>query len=276
MKVREAAVAGLFYPGEPEELRGTVAELLKDARERARQLTPLPGQLTAAIVPHAGYIYSGPTAAMIYQLLEPAQDTINHVVIIGPAHRVGINALALPDADAMATPLGDIPLWSHGVDIALAQPDVVVSEAVHAMEHSIEVQLPFLQTVLPQADILPLAAGWIEPHVVANVLDALWEEDGTLILISSDLSHYLPYDKAQRIDQSTINQILNRDHEVRHDRACGATGINAISLTATTHHLSTHLLELCNSGDTAGDRTSVVGYAAVAYCDIDEPEEVVA
>jgi AmmeMemoRadiSam system protein B len=222
------------------------------------------GAPRALIVPHAGYIYSGATAGLGYALVQPLADQVKHVIIVGPAHRVAIRGIALPDADTLETPLGVVPLWADGVRTALAQPDVVVSGAVHAQEHSLEVQLPFLQTVLPAADVLPLAASWVDPAAVAAVLEALWAPD-TFVVISSDLSHYHSYAQARRIDEATVRQILRQDPTLDYDQACGATGVNAMALVARAHGLHPHLLGLCNSGDTAGDKSRVVGYAAVAF-----------
>jgi len=258
MQTRPPAVAGMFYPGTAEELAATVDALLGAVAAPA----PPP---KALIVPHAGYVYSGSTAALGYATLPAAAGTIRHVVIVGPTHRVGIRGIALPDADALATPLGDVPVWDEGVRIALDQPHVEVSGRVHAEEHSLEVQLPFLQRVLPQADVLALAAGWVSPEAVADTLDAVWGDASTLILISSDLSHYHPYDEARAIDASTIGQILALDAGIDHEQACGATGVDGLLLAARAHHLRPSLLGACNSGDTAGDKAGVVGYACVAF-----------
>jgi len=265
MKVRPAAVAGMFYPDDPRGLRAMVERCLDDARDS--QGCPRVGTgvgLAAVIVPHAGYVYSGSTAGLAYILLESLADKVKHVVVVGPTHRVGVRGVALPDASGMATPLGVVPLWEAGVERALAQPYVLVSEVVHAQEHSLEVQLPFLQVVLPEVDVLPLAAGWVEPSVVADVLAAVWADD-VLVVISSDLSHYHRYDQARAIDRATMDQILALDPSVDHDQACGATGVDAIILAAQQRGLTPRLLGMCNSGDTAGDKSAVVGYAAVGF-----------
>jgi len=201
---------------------------------------------------------------LAYAGVERLADNVKHVVIVGPTHRVGIHGIALPDADAMATPLGNVAVWADGAKRALEQPQVVVSAAVHQDEHSLEVQVPFLQVVLPDADILPLAAGWVEPAAVTCVLDAVWGPD-TLVVISSDLSHYHRYDEARQIDRASVDQILNRDPNLDHDQACGATGVNALALAARDRHLRPQLLGLCNSGDTASDKHRVVGYAALSF-----------
>jgi len=265
MKVRPPAVAGMFYPDDPVRLRQMVGDLLADAATRLPDRAGTDEKPVAFIVPHAGYIYSGSTAAMAYAQLADLAEEIRHVVIVGPTHRIGIQGIGLPGVESMATPLGQIPVWPEGVAIAREQPSVVVSAAAHAQEHSLEVQLPFLQVVLPDADVLPLAAGWVEPAAVAGVLGALWDEPGTMTLISSDLSHYHPYDEARAIDRATVERILRLDATIDHDLACGATGINALLLVARERGLTPRLDHLCNSGDTAGAKDGVVGYAEVSF-----------
>jgi len=256
-RVRPAAVAGMFYPGRRDELASTVDAMLAAVPLSDRPAPP------AVLVPHAGYVYSGPTAALAYALW--ADAAIDHVVVLGPTHRAGVRALALPDADAMATPLGNVPIWADGVALVRDLPQVITSEAVHAQEHSLEVQLPFLQRVLPDADVLPLAVGWVTPEEAAEVLDALWGTPRLGVVISSDLSHYHRYDEACAIDKATVAEILGLDARIDHDQACGATGLDAMLLVAKAHGLVPRLLGACNSGDTAGDKQRVVGYAAVAF-----------
>jgi len=245
----------MFYPASKATLTAQIDGFLADA--------PVGPPAPAILAPHAGYVYSGSTAAYSYKLWQGAP--IEHVVIVGPTHRVGIEAVALPDADAMETPLGDVPIWAAGAEIALGLPQVVASARVHAQEHSLEVQIPFLQRVLAGFDVLPLAAGWVTPQAVAHVLEALWGTPNLGVVISSDLSHYHPYEQAQRIDRGTIDQVLALDPTISHDQACGATGLNAMLLVAAAHNLTPHLLHACNSGDTAGDKSGVVGYAAAAF-----------
>jgi len=228
---------------------------LADAPDAA---TPPP----AIQVPHAGFIYSGSTAALGFAQWRGAP--VQHVVIVGPTHRVGVHAVALPDADAMATPLGDVPIWHDGVAAVTALPQVAASEAVHADEHALEVQLPFLQRILPSFDVLPLAAGWVTPAQTAEVLEAVWGQPGVGIVISSDLSHYHPYDEARAIDAATIEDVLAL-RPIDHDQACGATGFDAMMLLAARHNLTPRLLGACNSGDTAGDKRQVVGYCSFAF-----------
>ncbi len=258
MRIQPSAVAGLFYPGREGELRAMVDGLLGGAR-------PQPPVPKALIVPHAGYVYSGSTAAAGYACVAPAINAIKHAVIIGPCHYVGIRGIALPDADTMRTPLGDVPIWADGAEAALRCPGVDVDAAVFVREHSLEVQVPFIQRLLPEADVLPLAGGWASPEAVGTVLDALWGGDETLIVISSDLSHYHPYDEAKAIDRRTIGRIVALDGPVDHDWACGATGVNGLLAVAEAHGLRPRLIAARNSGDTAGDKRRVVGYASIAF-----------
>jgi len=267
--IRPAAVAGMFYPGDSQALGSMIDDMLAavpapDPSSCGTQDLAFP---PALLVPHAGYVYSGSTAALAYALWAGA--AIDHIVILGPTHRVGVRALALPDADAMATPLGQVPIWADGVARIADMPQVITSEAVHAEEHSLEVQLPFLQRVLPDADVLPLAVGWVTPEEAAEVLDALWGTPRMGVVISSDLSHYHSYDEACSIDKATVAEILGLDSRIDHDHACGATGLDAMLLVAKAKGLKPRLLGACNSGDTAGDKRRVVGYAAVAF---DSPE----
>jgi len=258
-RVRPTSAAGLFYPDNPAELTKMVDGLLSDVPTTPNSAVP-----PAILVPHAGYIYSGSTAAHSFALWRDAP--IEHVVIVGPTHRVGVGAAALPEADAMATPLGDVPIWADGVARITELPQVLSSAEVHEDEHSLEVQLPFLQRVLPGGfDVLPLAAGWVTPEAVAQVIQSLWGTPGMGVVISSDLSHYHRYDEAKAIDGATLAQVLTLDATINHNQACGATGLNAMLLLAADHHLTPRLLASCNSGDTAGDRHRVVGYAAVAF-----------
>lgn len=256
--IRQPAVAGLFYPDDPGILLRDVRSLLASAHARA--LAP-----KALIVPHAGYIYSGSIAASAYATLGTVATRIRRVVLLGPAHRVAVHGLALPDADAFATPLGGVPLDLDAVRSISHLPQVVLSSKAHKEEHSLEVQLPFLQAVLGDFKLLPLVVGMASAEEVAEVLELLWGEDETLIVISSDLSHYLPYEAAKSIDTATVQHMLRLEQPVVHEQACGATPINGLMLAASRHHLVPHLLDLRNSGDTAGSRDGVVGYAALAF-----------
>ena len=263
--LRPAAVAGAFYPGSPDELRACVSDLLAEARSTGPHAPDTPPK--AVIVPHAGYIYSGPVAARAYALLAPFAARYRRVVLLGPTHRVAIRGLAAPACDAFATPLGTVAIDSAARAAISDLPQVGISDAVHAQEHALEVQLPFLQTVLAEFSVLPLAVGDATPESVAEVLERLWGGPETLIAISSDLSHYLPYDAARQADSRTIERILALDLLGDPHSACGAIPINGLLKAARRHGLHPELIDLRNSGDTAGDRLRVVGYAAIAFTD---------
>lgn len=255
---RPPAVAGSFYPADP-------GRLLLDLRRFLDATKPPPLTPKALIVPHAGYMYSGAIAASAYSTLRPLATRIRRVVLLGPTHRVAVRGLALPAATTFSTPLGEIKLDTGVLRELAHMPQVVVSDAVHAQEHSLEVQLPFLQTVLQDFTLVPLAVGDASAEDVATVLEAVWGGPETLIVISSDLSHYLPAEAAQLIDRRTADEILRLHPVPSHEQACGATPINGLLLAARAHHLRPHLLDLRNSGDTAGPHDSVVGYAAFAF-----------
>lgn len=260
--VRPPAVAGMFYPADAAQLAREVRAFL-DAPP-SRPLHP-----KALIVPHAGYIYSGPVAGSAYATLKGIAARIRRVVLLGPTHRVPVNGLALPDVEAFDTPLGRIALDMEGMRMVTRLPQVVVSGNAHALEHSLEVQLPFLQSLLNQFTLLPLAVGAASAEEVAEVLETVWGGDETLIVVSSDLSHYLPYAAAQFVDGKTTDEITALRPCIGLEQACGGIPINGLLLAAHAHHLTPHLLDLRNSGDTAGDRTRVVGYAAFAFTEGD-------
>ena len=259
--VRQPAVAGMFYPAGASELARDVRALLAGA-ERAARGKPVP---KAIIAPHAGYVYSGPIAAAAYARLAPARGELTRVVLLGPVHRVPVRGLALPAAEALATPLGDIPVDIDAVVKLSKLPQVTVSAAAHALEHSLEVHLPFLQTVLEKFCVVPLAVGDATADDVARVLDILWGGAETLIVVSSDLSHYLGYRDAQTIDRATAQAILDLRTDISHEQACGGTPVNGLTLAARRRGLTPQLIDLRNSGDTAGDRQRVVGYGAFAF-----------
>ena len=258
--IRPAALAGTFYPYAKQVLASDVNALLEEAKLLSPLMTP-----KAIIVPHAGYIYSGLTAAFAYAGLSGIRHKIRRVVLLGPVHRVAVRGLALPGADAFETPLGQVDLDRDAIASLKGMPQVVVSAAAHAQEHSLEVQLPFLQTVLGDFKLVPLAVGDATPAEVAEVLERLWGGEETLIVISSDLSHFLPYKVAQTVDQATVQSILDMRGPLNHEQACGGTPINGLMLAATRHKLHPRLLDLRNSGDTAGDKNRVVGYASFAF-----------
>ncbi len=257
--VRPAAVAGMFYPDDPTALAAAVHAYLRAAA---------PGQAEvpkALIVPHAGYIYSGPVAAQAYAQLGPAASSIRRVVLLGPAHRVALRGLGLPAANTFGTPLGMVPLDEVGVAIAASLPQVQVNAEAHAFEHSLEVQLPFLQTVLERFALVPLVVGSASASEVGEVLDQLWGGPETLIVISSDLSHYHAYREAQRMDGATAEAIVALRAGLDHEQACGATPVAGLLACARERRMRAELLDLRNSGDTAGDRSRVVGYGAFAF-----------
>ena len=259
--VRPAAVSGSFYPGEASALAAEVASYLADAAvPRAGEPPP-----KAIIAPHAGYIYSGPIAASIYARLAPLRGSVRRVVLAGPAHRVYVSGVAIPSARAFASPLGAIDLDTQAL-AALAQlPFVEVSDRAHAFEHSLEVHLPFLQAVLGEFRLVPMVVGEASPEEVARVYETLWGGDETLIVVSSDLSHYLPYEAARTRDGATARAILSLDERLDPEEACGAAPINGLLRAARRHGLTAEQVDLRNSGDTAGDRERVVGYGAFAF-----------
>ncbi len=259
--VRPAVVAGSFYPDSPAalaaELRGFLAEAAVASGARPKAL----------IVPHAGYLYSGSIAAAAYTQLAPLRGTVTRVVLVGPVHRVPVRGLAVPTTRAFATPLGEVAVDAAAIARLRTLPQVVASDAAHALEHALEVQLPFLQTVLGEFSLVPIAVGRASAEDVAAVLDLLWGGPETLLVVSSDLSHYLPYADARRIDRHTADAILALDASLDHGEACGATPVNGLLLCARRRGLVPTLLDLRNSGDTAGDKSRVVGYASFAFTD---------
>lgn len=258
--LRHPAVAGVFYPGDARTLRNDVDAMLSEVK-------PSVARPRALIVPHAGYVYSGPVAASAYATLAKLQPKPKRVVLLGPAHTVGFQGLALPDCEAMETPLGAVEVDRAGAQTAARFPLVRSSALVHEREHSLEVQLPFLQRVLGRFTVVPLAVGQATPAEVAEVIEALWTEE-TLVVVSSDLSHYLPYDAAREIDGLTAKQICALDHEhLEGEQACGANALRGLLRVVRERGMRAQLLDLRNSGDTAGDRRRVVGYGAFAFAE---------
>ena len=219
----------------------------------------------AMIVPHAGYRFSGLTAAAAYATLRPLIGTVTRIVLLGPAHRVPLQGLALPDKQAFATPLGTIAVDEMAVKALAGLPQVTVNGAAHAREHSLEVQLPFLQSLFRSFTLVPLVVGNASNEQVSEVLDRLWGGPETLIVISSDLSHFHPYALAQQIDRETIQRILLGVPLYSMQQACGAIPINGMLLAAKNHRLQPRLVSQCNSGDRVDDRERVVGYASVIF-----------
>jgi AmmeMemoRadiSam system protein B len=258
-EVRKPAVAGLFYPSSRRELLAAVEEFLQEA----------PGKMSsspkAIIAPHAGYVYSGPIAGSALAPWAAAANQIQRVVLLGPAHRVPVRGLALPGVDAFETPLGTIPVDAELVARVADLPQVGVSRAAHAPEHCLEVELPFLQVLLGSFAILPLLVGDATQGEVAEVLDRVWGGPETRIVISSDLSHYLEYSQARAVDERTAEEILALRSPISSSQACGAAAVNGLLVAAVDHDMSVSLLDLRSSGDTAGDRSQVVGYGAFAF-----------
>lgn len=256
---RKPAVAGLFYPADARALRAQLTELL--AAPSAAGPAP-----KAIIAPHAGYIYSGPIAASAYARLEPARATIRRVVLLGPAHRVAFHGLALPDATQLQTPLGTLPVDQEAVAALADLPQVRVYDAAHAGEHSLEVHLPFLQAVLDDIGVVPLAVGEASAAEVGEVLERLWGGPETLIAVSSDLSHYHDYATAQRMDRATSRAIETlRGEDIGYDDACGRIPVRGLLHVARRRGLAGQTVDLRNSGDTAGTRDQVVGYGAYVF-----------
>ena len=262
-QTRPPAVAGLFYPAEPARLRADVESMLAGARADA-DAAPTPP--AALIVPHAGYVSPGPTAALAWARAESLRGRVRRVVLLGPAHRMGVRALALPGHRAMDTPLGPVTVEVPAQIEALASSSLVVARPdVHAAEHSLEVQLPFLLTVLPEASVVPLAVGRVDADRVAEAIRPFLGGSDTLVVVSSDLSHYLPQAEARRVDDATIQRILALRADISPDEACGATCINALLLAAGEQGLGPRLLGTATSADTIGTPERVVGYGAIAF-----------
>jgi hypothetical protein len=258
-RTRPPAVAGLFYPDDPYELKAVVRAYLDRAPVPAAPARP-----KALIVPHAGYVYSGPIAAAAYRALEPNAGAVTRVVLLGPSHRVPVPGLAVPDVVAFDTPLGRVPLDAAVIAELRRLPQVHASDLPHRLEHSLEVQLPFLQMVLGSFTLVPLAVGDASPDEVAQVLDAAWGGPETLVVVSSDLSHYHGYADAQRLDRETAGALKRHDTKLNDDHACGCRVLNGLMLVARRRGLEVQALDLRNSGDTSGDRSRVVGYGAFA------------
>ena len=257
--IRPPAVAGSFYPADAAILSATVKDLLAAAAPPDEAGWP-----KALIVPHAGYPYSGPIAASAYARLAAARGKVTRVVLLGPAHRVYVQGLALPGAEAFATPLGDIAVDRAALAMLASLPQTSTLPAAHAAEHALEVQLPFLQALLGNFSLVPLVVGATRPQEVAEVLELLWGGEETVFVVSSDLSHYLGYLEAQRVDRATAEAILQCSADLHPRQACGSGPLNGLLLAAKRRGLVPRLLDMRNSGDTAGDQARVVGYGAFA------------
>jgi AmmeMemoRadiSam system protein B len=273
IRVRPAAVAGLFYPDDPVALRSAVASLLAAPPRRAAG-APTRRPPKAVIAPHAGYSYSGPIAASAFAALashatgaagEASAPHLRRVVLLGPSHHVPLRGLGLPGAERFATPLGMVPVDLEAAATVDRLPQVAVRPDAHEAEHSLEVELPFLQVVLGPFELLPLVVGQAGAEEVAEVLELVWGGDDTVLVISSDLSHYLPAASAERVDRETAAQILALAGPLTSRQACGAVPINGLLAAARRQGLVPRQLDLRHSGDTSGDRSRVVGYGAWAF-----------
>tara|TARA_Y100000031_G_scaffold145617_1_gene178410 strand:- start:5 stop:850 length:846 start_codon:yes stop_codon:yes gene_type:complete len=265
--VRPPAVASLFYPGEAAELKQNLREMLDEASEAEDPNEDLPaGQhLRALIVPHAGYVYSGTTAALAYHLLRKNRDDFHRILLLGPAHRVWLEGITFPGTDAFETPLGRIPLAKQQIRELLRFPEVQLRDDAHQDEHCLEVQLPFLQEILNEFELIPAVVGEISPDSLSGLLENLLEDPQNLLLLSTDLSHFHSYSEAQAIDQKTAEAIESfEDEKILPEQACGAHPLRGLLRHARIQGWKIQRLGLCNSGDTAGSKDRVVGYGAWA------------
>ena len=262
--VREAAVAGRFYPDDPDTLRAMVRGFLEAAPQvYAGTTEPSP---KALIAPHAGYIYSGIVAASAYARLRPEERRIGRVVMLGPAHRMKVRGLAASGATGFATPLGTVLVDQEAVGEIADLPQVQLVEEAHRFEHCLEVQLPFLQETVGEFKLVPLLVGDASVAEVVDVLERLWGQEETLIVISSDLSHYHDYETAVRIDAATSQSITAlREQMLQPETACGCTAIKALIDIARRRGIEAAEVDLRNSGDTAGPKDQVVGYGSYAF-----------
>lgn len=259
-QIRQPAVAGMFYPADEQSLKDDIHHYLKHAKAE-QAINP-----KALVVPHAGYIYSGPIAASAYNQIIPFKDKINRIVLLGPSHRVAFSGLAVPESDTFKTPMGNIPVDQEGIQQLAGLPQVIASDQAHLEEHSLEVQLPFLQDILGEFSLIPVVVGDAERFEVAEVINRLWGDEHTLIVISSDLSHYHSYNEAKQLDRATSDAIENLKPDlIGFEDACGRNGLKGMMTVAQEKGLKAKLLDLRNSGDTAGDKSRVVGYGAYAF-----------
>jgi AmmeMemoRadiSam system protein B len=257
--VRPPSAAGLYYPRDAEGLRLALRRLLAS---KTTAVTRVP---KALVVPHAGYAYSGTVAASAYHTLEgAAARAIRHVVVLGPSHRVPMRGMAMPSWNFYATPFGEVPV-DQAARLRLRELGLVgIADAPHALEHSLEVQLPFLQAVLDDFDLLPIAVGTAPADQVCRALEAVWGGPETLFVVTSDLSHHHTHVEALTLDEQTARAILARRSDLSDAQACGAGGINGLMECARHKGLEVRLLDRCTSGDTAGDNSRVVGYGSFA------------
>lgn len=257
--IRQPAVAGTFYPSDPDELRGLLQGYLQEVHPPATAPRAL-------ILPHAGFIYSGPVAASGYACLREHRDAFSRIALLGPAHRVPFRGIAAPSATAFMTPLGPVAIDRDAIDRLTALPQVHVLDEAHRLEHCLEVHLPFLQVTLDEFTLVPLVIGEAGAGDVCEVIESLTGDPGTLVIISSDLSHYHDYATARELDALTTRKIEALDYEgIGYDQACGRNPVSGLLLYAQRHGLSATTLDVRNSGDTAGPHDQVVGYGAYVF-----------
>jgi AmmeMemoRadiSam system protein B len=257
-KIRYPAVAGQFYPGDARRLKDAVDKYLSDSRGESKKPPK------AIVAPHAGYIYSGPIAGTAFKYLSNANGNVRRVVLIGPAHWAATRGLAASGVQAFATPLGNVPVDRQSIQAIEPLEQIEVYERAHSREHCLEVQLPFLQRIFSDFKIVPLVVGDATPDEVAEVLDSLWGGAETVIVISSDLSHYHDYATATRLDRQTSDSIEDLQ-PVLEGQACGRRAINGLLQLAKQRKMKVKTVDLRNSGDTAGPRDRVVGYGAYIF-----------
>ena len=260
LETRLPAVAGTFYPSDPQQLLAAVHDYLR----QGRQIHPPSIKPSAIVAPHAGYVYSGPVAGTAYAQLDQVSESVRRVVLIGPAHYVRFHGLAVSRANSFSTPLGQVPTDTSAIENLLNLSQVHALEEAHAPEHSLEVHLPFLQTVLSnEFTLVPILVGAAVDDQVTEVLEAAWCDDETLLVVSSDLSHYHSYEIARLIDGETTKLIESfQEDQLTGERACGYQGIRGMLRIAKRRGLSVKALDIRNSGDTAGPHEQVVGYGA--------------
>ncbi len=260
---RPTAVAGLFYPDDPDVLKRSLARYLDGDGEDG--VEPVYSDFKALIVPHAGYDFSGPVAGRIYRQLRRRAGAITRVVLLGPSHRVPLRGMAIPSSNAFDSPLGPVELDTAALEAVAGMPQVEVNDRAHALEHSLEVQVPFLQATLGKFSLVPIVVGVCDEASVAAVLEKLWGGGETLIVVSSDLSHYHSWNEARFLDNRTASHVLDLEPVLGGEDACGAYAINGLLVACRDHGLSGDLVALANSGDTSGGRDRVVGYGAFGF-----------
>jgi MEMO1 family protein len=264
--LRAPIAAGTFYPSRADRLRALVQGLLAEADREVRACGLEVRAPKAVIAPHAGYQYSGPVAASAYVRVARGRGVLERVVLIGPAHRVALGAIAMSSAEAFATPFGALPVDVEGWRAVLSYPWVVVDDDAHAMEHSLEAHLPFVQEALGEVALLPMLVGEVPARLVADILAEVWGGPETLVVASSDLSHFYGYATATLLDRETAEAVVHcRPDGVGLDRACGVFAVRGLLEAARRHRLAGEMVDLRNSGDTVGGQDRVVGYGAFVF-----------